>query len=254
MAQGKTMSTNSTSVGAFGFQGLPEGTYFVKAHKLGYNDVQTSTEVKAGVNDPPLVKISLVTDRSYVTPYYLVMSQKGYIECGTDVIALCAVPNHFCIPQPPCAAYTPNVTNDQFSVFFPLDAEPLWLQCELIWESTQALGNTLTVTTRVSTPSLHSDGYYRRGMNASEGPSPLLVTDDYDRIHNTKGNGKDALGVNGTGLELDMFSGGAVDTPAGTFMGAQVEQSFKIIAHLFYGYRPPSGWRFTHDGDPPMPE
>jgi hypothetical protein len=254
-SQGRVLSTNSTATGAFGFQGLPEGTYFVKAHKLGYRDTQTSAEVKAGVSDPAITKVALTADRGYVKPYVLAFSAKGFIECGTDVVALCAVPNHFCIPaQPPCVAYTPNATNDNFSSFFPLDAEPRWVQAELVWTSTQALGDKLSVTTRVSTPSLHSDGFYIRGMNSSEGSSPLLVVDDYDRIHNTKNGGKDALGVNGTGLEMDIFSGGNVDSPVGTLVGAQVQQEYQIIVHAFYGYRPPPGYRFTSDGDPPAPQ
>jgi hypothetical protein len=252
-AQGKPMTTNTTAVGAFGFAGLPEGTYFVKAHKLGFHDAQSSVDVKAGVDDAPLTKISLVADRSFVKPFFVAMSHKGFIECGTDVVALCSVPNHFCIPaQPPCIAYTPNVTNDQFSSYFNVDSPPDWLQCELIWDSTQALGNTLSVTTRVSTAQLNSDGFYIRGMNSSEGPSPLLVVDDYDRIHNTKNAGKDTLG-NGTGLELDIFSGGNVATPIGSLVGVQLNQDYQVIAHLFYGYRPPPGYRFTSDGDPPVP-
>jgi hypothetical protein len=257
-SQGRLLTANSTVNGAFGFQGLPEGTYFVKAHKAGYLDAQTSSDVKAGISDPPITKIGLVADRSYTQPYVLVMSSKGFIECGTDVVALCAVPNHMCLPLvvlQPCLAYGPdNVTNDNFSTFFPLDAEPRWIQAELVWKSTQALGDKLSVTSRVSNRENYAQGFYLRGMNSSVGPSPLLVIDDYDLIHNTKNGGKDALGVNGTGLELDIFSGGNVPTPVTRdIVGVQVQQEYQIIVHAFYGYRPPSGYRFTSDGDPPAP-
>jgi hypothetical protein len=256
--QGRLMTTNSSVTGAFGFQGLPEGTYFVKAHKLGYTDAQTSAEVKAGVSDPPITKVALVADKGYTKPYVLAMSAKGFIECGTDVVALCSVPNNACLPLillQPCLAHGPNVTNDNFSSFFPLDAEPRWVQAELVWKSTQALGDKLSVTTRVSDRTNYDQGFYLRGMNSSTGSSPLLVIDDYDLIHNSANGGKDALGVNGTGLEMDIFSGGNVPTPVTRDLGgAQVQQEYQIIVHAFYGYRPPPGYRFTHDGDPPAPQ
>jgi hypothetical protein len=253
------MATNSTTAGAFGFQGLPEGTYFVKAHKLGYNDVQSSTEVKAGDNDPPLLKVSLVTDRTFVKPFYTVMSQKGFIQCGVTSpvvgVALCAAPNNACLPLvvlQPCLAHGPNVTQDAFSNYFAIDGPPNWLQCELVWENTQSLGTALRVITRVSDPTNYKQNFYLRGMNSSSGQSPLLVIDDYDMIHDAKNNGKTILG-NNTGLEIDVFSGNA-PTPAGAYAGVQVNQDYKIIAHVFYGFRPPVGWRFTSDGDPPLPE
>src|ERR1041385_3354718 len=36
----KVLHTNSSATGAFGFQGLESGTYFIKASKPGYAEVQ----------------------------------------------------------------------------------------------------------------------------------------------------------------------------------------------------------------------
>src|ERR1041385_8203063 len=49
VAGARTLRTNSSATGAFGFQGLPAGTYFIEAHRRGYATSRTGVDVEAGV-------------------------------------------------------------------------------------------------------------------------------------------------------------------------------------------------------------
>src|ERR1041385_1220277 len=42
----RTLRTNSSATGAFGFQGLPAGTYFIEAHRRGYATSRTGVDVE----------------------------------------------------------------------------------------------------------------------------------------------------------------------------------------------------------------
>jgi hypothetical protein len=55
-----------------------------------------------------------------------------------------------------------------------------------------------------------------------------------------------------TDLAVRAFSGGMEQDPSG-LVGASVEQEFTTYTHVFYGYTPPAGYRFSADGDPPAP-
>ena len=251
--------TNSTASGAFGFQDLKPGTYFVKATKGGFLSIQASAEVKAGEADPPKLKIQMETDASYVKPFFQKHSFNGYVECGVNTpaagVALCAIPNNSCLPDPVfgivCVTKTPQVTNDQFSNFIELDTPPTFIQGELIWESTQQAGNSLRLLIRTSTPELHADGFYQDDLNATEGVSPLLFKVDKAMVDGGK------LGSNGTGLELDVFTAAGVCDPAGQGAcagGATIQQTFQIVTHIFYGFRPDPSYRFSEHGDPVAPK
>ena len=56
---GLDRSTQTNEAGAFGFDGLEPGTYFLEISKLGYNSTQASTDVEAGTDTPPVVKVRL---------------------------------------------------------------------------------------------------------------------------------------------------------------------------------------------------
>ncbi|MEA3202654.1 MAG: Carboxypeptidase regulatory-like domain [Thermoplasmata archaeon] len=273
-AQGHTLATNSTASGSFGFQGLPPGTYIVKAHKAGFKDVQTSAEVKAGVGDPAPVKVTLGTDTSFVRPYAVGFVFRGFIDCGVTTpavgIAVCSIPNGpTCGADPvPC---TGNVTADNFAAFVPVDGGvPLWIQHELVWKATQTAGDQFTIAARTGTAAQFKSNNYERDLpDQPTGTSPLLA------VVNTTTIQKFDIGRNGTGLEPAIFTGGVPGTgdqvcepvvvpapePVGPFggfclfdTGATLEQDFTLYTHIFYGFTPPAGYRFTADGEPTPPQ
>ncbi|MEK6985939.1 MAG: carboxypeptidase-like regulatory domain-containing protein [Candidatus Thermoplasmatota archaeon] len=245
-ANGETLSNTTNDNGGFGFEGLEPGTYFVAASKLGFQEGQTSVEVEANNADAPVVRLTLEAAQGFVKPYAVPDKHTGYIECGVGtavvLVAVCAAPNSLTGQQ---------ITADEFTHFIAMDSGvPTWITGEMIWESTQSLGNTLRIAVRTSTFEAWSGGTYLDNINGSTGPSPLLYAASTADI--ADGN----LGNESIGLELDVFTANGVCDPAtGTCVaGATLQQKFELITHTFYGFRPSPDYRFTVDGSPKPPE
>jgi hypothetical protein len=250
------LATTSTAEGAFGFDGLEPGAYFLSATKPGHIGAQASAEVVAGVAEPPIVKILLAADLSYVTPFAQVVVFDGFIECGvtTPVIAgaICAIPNGAtCDPPLPPEACLGNVTNDNFNQFIPVDQVPSFIQHELVWEATQSTGNMFNLAARWAT----EDGDWGE-IKGSIGVSPIIIALNATEVEDEE------IGLNGTGLAPAIFAGGMEGTtpPCDPVFGiclfstgATISQSFRLYTTLFYGYTPPEGWLFIDEGSIPPP-
>jgi hypothetical protein len=253
-AKDRVRSTNSTATGAFGFDGLVPGTYFILAHKLGFHDVRVAADVRAGEDNPTLTKVALEPNLSS-RPYVEAFVFKGFIECSTPVVALCSAPNVgaqivgiLTCDDPvnqtgaPCTRPA-NVTSDNFITWYTIARLPDWVQSEMVWNPTTDAGKRLTI--------YHSySGKDHVGImgtyGEATGTSPLLLTSD------RAASAKVKLG-NETDLAIRAFSGGVEQDPLG-LAGASVEQEFTTYTHVFYGYTPPEGYRFSKDGDPPAPK
>jgi hypothetical protein len=252
----KTATTQGD--GAFGFDGLQPGTYFLSIHKGGFLDVQQSADVVAGVADPAVVKVQLVPDASFVAPYAETYILDGFIECGvtTAVVAYaaCSQPNG-CQPGFGVCAVNETVTNDNFNQFIPLFAVPQHIQHEVVWDATQSTGNMFSLAMRTAKADEFNGGGYHADIGGDIiGGSPLVgivnatMIDDED------------IGEDGLGLAPAVFAGGMEGTqvcqlPVGcTFAtGATVEQKFSLFTNIFYGYQPPEGWLFAVEGSVPPP-
>jgi hypothetical protein len=252
------LTTTSTPEGAFGFDGLEPGAYFLSASKPGHIDAQASTEVVAGVAEPPIVKILLALDTSYQAPFHQILVFEGYIECGvtTPVIAgaICGIPNgSTCgFPFPPEACLG-NVTNDNFSTFIAVEQVPEFIQHELVWEATQTTGNMFNLAARWAMDPEFSDWGEIKG---AIGVSPVIVSLNATEIEDEE------IGLNGTGLGPSIFSGGMEGTAppcdpvfgiCAFSTGATLSQSFRLYTIVFFGYAPPEGWRFIDAGEVPQP-
>lgn len=234
----------SSEDGAFGFDGLEAGTYFMSVHKVGFIDVQQSADVVAGVEEPAIAKVQLVSDGK-PTPFAVAYKVEGIIECGTSVIAacggvhdgvviLCGVSGGAaCLPQP---------TNDAYSAFLAIEGTPDYLQSEMVWTSTQALSTEMSYALRYADRATYDGGMYEGGFDSVEGPSPLLGSVSGD-------DAADAELGNRTGLVFSIFSGEG-DVP----VGVTVSQRYTFFIHAFYGYEPPETWRFTDEGTVPPPQ
>jgi hypothetical protein len=234
--------------GAFGFDGLQPGTYFLSIHKAGYLDVQQSADVAAGVAEPPAVKVQLRGDGK-PAPYAVAYTVEGLIECSIRTpafgLALCGAPHDavqiLCTTPPlPCP---PQPTNDAYSAFLQLDGgTPDYVQTEMAWESTQATGADMSYALRYAERSTYNQGMYEGGFDSFSGTSPLLG-------HVSGDDAADAELGNRTGLVFSIFAG------AGTYpVGLTLEQRYTFYIHTFYGYTPPEGWRFSTDGTVPPPQ
>jgi hypothetical protein len=244
----KTMTTDSLTNGGFGFQGLAPGTYFIIASKPGYNEVRVSADVKANDNSPALTKVALEANpstRPFVESYVF----KGFMDCSTTAgapgagslgIALCSIPNGLtCGLDPvPCVE---NVTSDNTQVHYQPQRVPTWVQSEMVWDSTQSLGSDLSLM--YSWDCGDDNGGFLCDHEVS-GTSPLLLTADGAAIE------KVGIG-NSTDIYVRVFNTAAAS--AGGALGATLEQEFTVYTHVFYGFAPSEGYRFSKDGEPLAP-
>lgn len=226
---GQEVRTNAD--GAFVVGGLDPGTYFLKADAVGFKPVQTSVEVVAGVEKPPVVKVLLDFDPAGI-PYYTAIQWDSYIECSTSVVAACAVLAML------------GVSDDDFDNIWDLEPGMDRLQTEMVWESTQPAGANMYYTHRYGTLEDYDQGFYSGGFNSTEGPSPLLQVTHGEQADEVE------LGVEEE-FQVAIFSGAADNVPV---LGVTLSQELTIFMHIFYGYEPPDGWRFTSDGAPPAPD
>ncbi|HUR61108.1 MAG TPA: carboxypeptidase-like regulatory domain-containing protein [Candidatus Thermoplasmatota archaeon] len=249
-------ATETNENGLFGFEGVAPGSHFLKVSKAGYADMQQSTQVEAGVDNPPLVKVQM-TAVSGLAPYVQVFKWDGFLECALSVIALCGAFNGPACPQ----ACTPNVTDDQFTSLVPVEKPPQLVQSEVVWQTTTAASDQLWLW--------HSrgdikDGSYNGSCNCwAQGKSPLLMKT------NESVAAAQHYGTHNQ-VYLRMFTGSIEGTrnplnPEGCYpgspgpntycggLGFSVEQDFTVFTHVFYGYLPTPGWRFSEQSEPPAP-
>ncbi|HLF16931.1 MAG TPA: carboxypeptidase-like regulatory domain-containing protein [Candidatus Thermoplasmatota archaeon] len=253
--------------GAFGFDGLEPGTYFVEAVKVGFNRIQRDVEVVAGVAEPSAVRIVLEPDanyRPYVTPHVY----EGFIECTSSILVLCGAPTllgGFVCDGTQGAPTGPvcigNVTNDRYTPTVYFDPNATMIQSEMVWETNQPLGEEMYFEMEALDEGCRpfEDPLESRVINSTRGPSPIVTQANATTL------GYWGVGGDTCGIYYSTFSGyvgGGTDPPAlpepvGDFgpigAGATVEQDFTWFIHEFHGYLPPEGWQFSIDGAPPEP-
>ncbi len=237
---GLERSTTSNENGAFGFADLPPGTYFLQVLQPGYAPAQSSVDVKAGVNDPPIVKVQLQRDAS-TSPYNSAYQFRGFMKCSLSYIALCGV--------------SPESTGDKFLATFELNGAPTWLNMESVWDGTQPTGDQMNLNMG-RTPAGPATT-----CCTAQGPSPLLVqANETVILESGIGVEGDLIGrmfsweMEGTGI--DDHTGQCVYVVLTTYCqgpGVALEQEFELFVHAFYHYAPPEDWRFTSQPDVPAP-
>ncbi|HUR26400.1 MAG TPA: carboxypeptidase-like regulatory domain-containing protein [Candidatus Thermoplasmatota archaeon] len=249
-------SAVSTEQGTFGFDGLEAGTYFLQVEKAGYNATQTSTEVVAGVAEPPITKVLLTLNPS-TAPYLEVLQFNGFLSLGVS-IGITSVGT----------TINPTLAEalDDTSIWTVQFAEvPTWAQGELVWTHNQAAGGML-IWEMVRGGSNDFHGYRETEI------SPALA------YWNTTTLQEQADNVTGDGIAYRFFGGPhpllapgegvipprdqcpTVDTvvlgprnPCAFGYGLTIQQRADAYIHHFYNFAPPEGWRFTVDGDPVIP-
>lgn len=229
---GADLRTTTNENGAFLFDDLEPGTYFLEARKVGYIKAQSNAEVVAGVASPDVVKVQLAFDPQG-TPYYNAYSFEGFIQCGTNIAAACGGVRDFT-----------GLGDDTYSSLYDTENNITHLQTEMVWENTQAFGDSFSVSHRYATPENHAAGFYDGGITSGSGPSPLLiVTDAVEYNKNNVGEDYEFL--------LSVFAGTSETVPV---FGLAVNQKYQMFIHEFHGYAPPEGWRFTDGTSVPGPQ
>lgn len=264
---GAAVETVSTATGTFGLDGLAPGDWFVVANKSGYVQTQQSATVVAGVAEPPIVKILLEADPS-TAPYVTAFRLEGFIQCSI---------------RPMILAQQCGVTDeDVVNVNYEMDRAPHWIQSEMVWESTQAFGDELSLSIRClpgDTDPSEKCPEGQRNIIRPEGRSPLVARINDTLIATWALGDTNPLSISIFAYgrsDLDMYNESQVDEaqepytgnpcldwsgvifPPGTCVrmtgpGFMVNQRFDVYSHVFYGYLPPETWQFSADGAPPPP-
>lgn len=229
--------------GFFGFDDLAPGTYFVAAQKAGFAAQQTSVEVEAGVEEPPVVKILLIADASTL-PYVTLHQWEGYIQCGLSVVALCGAAG--------------EATNDKFATTVVIDGVPLLVQSEAVWDTTTAASDQLWLW---HSNADKADGSFNGTRNAyawRQGPSPLVMASNATDIEDSEyGTSNDLYlrmftgSIDGTRNPLDSegcYPGAAGPDIYCGGVGFSLQQAFTVYTTQFFGFLPPEGWLFA-DGE-----
>lgn len=241
--------------GFAGFEGLLAGTYFLHAGKRGYLEAQQAVEVAAGIDDPPVAKLVLPV-RASDLGFVLEFKFEGFMECAAGGGNWCFIANYYpCLVQQAASQQcTGNLTND--NSYFAIDAPlrdlqrvPDWLQAEMVWESTQAVLPYMTMRLDIT----NAANVTIDNATSRTGASPVLVAYPPEWMEAWH------LGTT-AGLAVESFPGSppelcAVEAPQVTLcsLGVAAEQRFTYLVHVFYGYTPPEGWRFTETGTVPSP-
>ncbi len=245
------LETTSNEDGAFGFQDIEPGVYFLHADKLGYFPIQSSVTVEAGVDKPPAVRLLLEADLDEL-PFVVLLKWDGHMMCGLSVIALCGVVD---------IVYD---TPDEFITTLVVEEQGvLYMQSEMVWKTTTGLSPNMALWQQ-TTDKEGLDGP-TCAFEEHQAGSPLVINTTYGDFGDF-GNVDcfEALG-NTTDLQLRVFSGSIDGTrpptdngcyPVINFcagIGATIEQPFEVFNHLFYGFKPVEGWQFSVDGTPEAP-
>lgn len=245
---GGTLETETNTGGGFGFEGLEPGTYFVRTERFGYDPVQQSVEVEAGVSEPPYVKILMARIAGLVVGVD-VFVWEGFLQCGTNNLAACAAPNS--VSGTVCgysnrAVCLGELTDDEFGTSINITANASIVQSEMVWKTTQPVGESMSLILRYGTQKDWDEGFYSGQLNRSTGPSPVMADVEQEELNERE--------IGSTNVYLISIFTGASPQLAPVPFGAAVQQTFKVFTHAFYGYLPPDDWRFSADGEPPRPE
>lgn len=224
--EGMGLNQTTNDQGAFGFDGLQAGVYFLTATHLDYSSGRHSVQVEAGIDDPEPLRI-LVTAIPRETPFIEAIEIQLFISGAVNA--------------PGLGAYNNGATNalgmGTWSFLNAVTPNGTVAQFEYDWEKTSdfAINGQGHATT------------YARPRDAREavddqtisGPSPIV------------------LRLNASSPDLGTVTDVAGDLraapSAGTPVGAMVNQQADCFIHIFHNFVPRDDWQFGRDGEHPIP-
>ena len=227
--------------GAFVFNGLEPGDYFLTVSKAGYFEVQASASVVPGVAEPPIVKVQLIVDAAS-QPFTEILQWTGFFACGAGSnlgnppppapsgvgVNPCAVDAIACEFTGVCTLGSSNTHTFEFGG----GRLPDFGQAEAVWTGTQPLGNALNL-------GWHDEG--TSDYKSISGESPLILPTTQEEM-------VAAHDENITSLLVRIFPGNEQE------LTVTLQQRFDVYVTYFYGFLPREGWSFVADGPCTTPE
>jgi hypothetical protein len=241
----KTMETDAQ--GRFAFGDLEPGTYLLKVSAPQFQPAQSSAEVVAGLEDPPVVRV-LLTRLFTQDPYAELIKFDGYLACAyafgvsstcvndyTRLIGFVPGCEGGCLRDYNVSQQGGNIRE------FRTTVGPGWqtLVMEMHWEpstgepaSKGTLGMTISYFTRTSTGHWYA---------SCDGPSPVRCQLDVGESGPNQSEEPELIPPEGL-EDLFVFFGAGDEDIA-------VNQKFQFFQTNFYYAIPPDGWSFVN-GDP----
>lgn len=233
----------SDDEGRFAKGGLAPGAYFLKATKYGFDEVQSSVEVVAGVETPDIVRIQMVASFTE-EPFSVSFNFKGRVVCSYQAVIITApcVTDYTSLVCPGgCAPQLREVQGDARD--WEQEIGQGWKShiIEMTWKSSaqgtsEQLGFAVSHTERTST---HWYGTFG-------GESPLLARFDCCGGHPSNQNAPEGIPEEGLPNLLTFVNvrGGGVQLA--------VEQDFEVFTHTFHNLAAPEDWSFIAGDEVPF--
>lgn len=237
----KEKTTKTDDNGQFNFTGLKPGQYFLRVEKPGFESSQASTEVVAGVAEPPVVRIQVARIPG-ADPFAQSIKFEGFYECAFGA--------PFIVDQ---CDFVVRTAYDEFNGTVPGYPLP---------RNVQAGQNTQFLFVSSDVQTIIQEAYWD-----DPAVTAMMITVSHTPIDNACDCSDDWLGVdemgNPTFARLDKASADDAAFPSNVdvavrgflpFGDPQVVQNFRftIVTSLFYNYNPPEGWTFATKDDYPL--
>ena len=219
LAGGDGGATTTNEDGAFGFDGLAPGTYFLTVSADGYHPVQQSAEVVAGVSDPEPLKV-LLAAIPRADPFIETLKVALFVSSSAWAAGGGVTAGGF------------GVIEGGFGFTEEISPNGTVAQTEFVWQKTSDLG----------TSAMASGGTYTEDDDVDAGsvtgPSPLVA-----RANATAGSDK------ATQVSYTFWAWPTDPVPA----GVHANQPVDVFINVFHNFRPDEGWTFAGNGAHPLP-
>jgi hypothetical protein len=260
----ESLNGTTDEKGAFRFDRLEPGAWLVVAERAGFLPALTTRTVLAGHDE--YIKLQVAREIGGAV-FYLERKIEGFLECYVGIANACFMANFYsCVAFTAAGQSCTNLTNDDSFFVIPevqdLRRIPDWTQAEMVWDAVQPQFPYMMMRLDVilEPPLIHR-------ANSSYGASPVLVA--LDRAFADEAE----LGTNAS-LGLEAFSYGnqalcdadpdVSSIPAAgddleallstCYATVLLNQDITYFVHVFYGYLPDEGWRFTDGQTVPPPQ
>lgn len=242
---GGNRTATTDGEGRFAFGGLEPGSYLLRASLLNHQAAQTTAQVEAGVDDPPVVRVQLARLYSQ-EPYSVPQKIEGFIQCG---YAVGGVMSSVCLNDythfvGPYTCRECEHILDRRGGDFSTDAGWQTMVFEMDW-TPSAQGTSPEMRLTVSHFPRPASHWYCGGA----GTSPVLVRMEVGVVCEDQQDEPELVPPEG---ELNMTLFGAANAPDGQPAAVAWSQQFTVYVHQFYHGKPPEGWSFVAGDQPPF--
>lgn len=206
--------------GAFGFEALEPGTYFLTASHPDYTQIQQSVDVVAGVDNPAPLRIQIAAIPR-ATPFVEALVAKMFVDVSFG------------------SSYATGLSVSgllsEHGLSFSVDILPnaTVAQSEMTWSETTPLAEGMLF----QGGTYHSDD--RVGYESRYGLAPMIF----------RANATDEDGVEADEVSYSAWAWDGSIVP----VGVAANQELDVFIHVFHHFMPREDWQFGRDGEHPIP-